>query len=1518
VTVYTYLRGVTADVYDNTDLIAPSAVISGTGINFSLLKHGIGNLMENVIPQNYMSLFQYEYTHVAYSQAGRPVFLTNPASDCGGSYQGGPWDESKFLIGTLNSNPDTVGMSYKPIGCTRPTDFLNHLGCALASTLSVANCAVQFPTVPGDSPGSGLTNCNLCAQGYGLILISGVRYGCVACPANCLTCAVGGATCTVCADGYLRTKSAANYVCTARTPTSVYNPVLQSEFTDASITPGTFNLNGGTGSYESISTVNVPSTGTVVLETSIDIPYSSSEAAKYDVHVYIGGNLVQVRTVPYQAGNPATYTMKIYAAVNNLAANANLEVKIVTAVAVSYSAGSSFKAGVQVYNTGANCMFSNAAGDCLVCNNNLGYYLSGTSCVAIPTGQYATSPGFAKNDQLANCANTPAVTACTGPSVGQATACANSYYLSSGVCLACNGNCATCVTSATNCLTCSSPPYLQSVGNTCVAACNTNQYLSSNTCYNCDASCLTCSAAGSTSCSTCAAGKYLSGGSCLTCDTNCLTCQTTATNCLTCGVTFPKLQPGSPNTCVASCNSNQFDNAGTCTNCDSSCLTCTTSGTTGCSSCAAGKYLTGSSSCLTCNGNCATCVTSATNCLTCSSPPYLQSVGNTCVAACNTNQYLSSNTCYNCDASCLTCSAAGSTSCSTCASGKYLNGGSCLSCDSTCLTCSGSATNCVTCGGSFPLYLPGSPNTCVASCNSNQFDNAGTCTNCDSSCLTCSGAGSLACTSCAASKYLTGSNSCAACDSSCLTCSGSASTQCLTCPPNFMLSGTNTCDSCDSTCLTCSGPASTQCLTCAAPRLFTSTSCGGPGCCHSCPIANCAECSADNVCSRCATNFSLASPTQCEAVVATTTTNSTSVAANSTSTGTTSSQAAAKVQVKASVNKVKWMLNLVFSSQIKFKDLAGKVVLDYDKTLFAIGFDCENVTGSGNSCSNPITFKDGVEVSEFSVTLHIKDAINLVEEKSTIDIQTVKVSEPVSYYIDSASSAQSIKQTFSGTKTVMQVSQGAALFSSSTSFSGFIKLTQSIEMAMYFNVNEPQNYQSFLTFFSQNIFSLAYNPLQTLFNEGCDLPRSFNDNGMSCSFFVNTGQNFLVFGILIAIKLAIFGGLKLSKKSPAMTKVFQFCDQMVSLNLLMMLVDALMFDYLVAAILTLRTTNLSSPSGIIDLIGSLGAIGFYVLEMTFVFFYCRAMHALKDQETAPTTLLSRHGSMENNALQIAKPSLTFTKISSEPGEKPSKSNPMDSSPKGQPGSTKPGSFLSRFKILHYIDEKNVEFLSGRYCILIDQSKTFLCTIILVAFHDYPFAQIGLIAACQTGVCLWYIFRRPYSTLKETIKSTSTESLLSLTMLACLLMTPQSSVLQAPADRYLYLGYPLIVLSSVLFITVLAFNAYETFHMVKEKIQNLRKDKKAEIVPLRSSQVASERIIPIDNLKDDPFYEPKGDLSPTTSQISTAGKSTKIRVSRELKLAVKSGLSPTFKPKKIGSHMINSIKIKKTPFSGHQV
>lgn len=157
-----------------------------------------------------------------------------------------------------------------------------------------------------------------------------------------------------------------------------------------------------------------------------------------------------------------------------------------------------------------------------------GFVLSGGQCVeSCPTGTFLDPKD---NVTCSNCSSTCGT--CAGSSTfcltcnnnqlasggSCVTSCPSNTLSSSGACVPCHPDCATCSGESFNqCSTC--PPDRPVLSNgRCLPTCSKTEFFdtASGSCKNCDSSCASCSAAGSQGCLSCAdSNSVLRGGSCV-------------------------------------------------------------------------------------------------------------------------------------------------------------------------------------------------------------------------------------------------------------------------------------------------------------------------------------------------------------------------------------------------------------------------------------------------------------------------------------------------------------------------------------------------------------------------------------------------------------------------------------------------------------------------------------------------------------------------------------------------------------------------------------------------------------------------------------------------------------------------------------------------------------------------------------------------------------------------------------------------------------------------------------------
>ncbi|EWS75690.1 zinc finger lsd1 subclass family protein (macronuclear) [Tetrahymena thermophila SB210] len=283
-----------------------------------------------------------------------------------------------------------------------------------------------------------------------------------------------------------------------------------------------------------------------------------------------------------------------------------------------------------------------------------------------------------------------------------------------------------------------------------------------------------------------------------------------------------------------------------------------------------------SNQCLQCNKICKTCIEKADKCLSCQDSLYYQQSINTCVKACDPNQYADKNNqCQPCNINCNTCNGGEFNNCQSCYPKKYLQSsintcdGQCYSnqyaddqtslctqCDTSCKTCQGKSSTCTSCNDGRYLKLP--ENQCVVKCDLGFYEDksTNTCQKCHSSCQGCNGGSNNNCTSCQSPNFLQqltgkcvndcGSNYygekstsiCTICHKSCKDCLGGTSNDCLSCNDGTFLQlpqkqcvvncdlgyygdpQINSCQKCNPNCKGCNGSQKNNCTSCQPPQFL--------------------------------------------------------------------------------------------------------------------------------------------------------------------------------------------------------------------------------------------------------------------------------------------------------------------------------------------------------------------------------------------------------------------------------------------------------------------------------------------------------------------------------------------------------------------------------------------------------------------------------------------------------------------------------------------------------------------------
>ena len=364
-------------------------------------------------------------------------------------------------------------------------------------------------------------------------------------------------------------------------------------------------------------------------------------------------------------------------------------------------------------------------------------------------------------------------------SQGVCSSCADGFYLSQGVCAACDISCSTCLDSSV------------------CSICNTAYFNGTNVnnahCQACSTGCSTCSDA--TICSACMSGYRINSLVCAACTANCATCS--VSSCLTCTSGAVLVATG----CYVCTDVGQQGSIG--------CISCLSAGgRIECTACASGYYLDPSTKV------CATCASKFSNSILCTFDYPLQCsddahatltsrfylVSGQCVANANRCKSMS-NTAGSCSLCyftategyyslaggiCNLCSVTGCKTytsicqCLSCNDGYQFINSQCNSCQTLhCNICQASVTACQTCAVTYGrlssaciLCQPANCDNCDGDssictvCSMGYFLNSGQCYSCQTNCLSCTS--NILCTSCSSTHYLQANGRCKTLPSNCL------------------------------------------------------------------------------------------------------------------------------------------------------------------------------------------------------------------------------------------------------------------------------------------------------------------------------------------------------------------------------------------------------------------------------------------------------------------------------------------------------------------------------------------------------------------------------------------------------------------------------------------------------------------------------------------------------------------------------------------------------------------------------
>ena len=157
----------------------------------------------------------------------------------------------------------------------------------------------------------------------------------------------------------------------------------------------------------------------------------------------------------------------------------------------------------------------------------------------------------------------------------------------------------------------------------------------------------------------------------------------------------------------------------------------------------------------------------------------------------------------------------------------------------------------------------------------------------------------------------------------------------------------------------------------------------------------------------------------------------------------------------------------------------------------------------------------------------------------------------------------------------VRASMGISLMSMSGSFSQLMKLTQYVELLVYFNVELPENLATFLQYFTEDVLGKLMNPVSDIGMPGCRSPKKFTENGTDCLILQNSGEIFIIFLFIVLTKLMI---ASLSPRFPFVKKL----SEKFNLGLFCMIFDSVAFELMRDSVLNIYMQTFGSIYALIN------------------------------------------------------------------------------------------------------------------------------------------------------------------------------------------------------------------------------------------------------------------------------------------------------------------------------------------------
>ncbi len=402
---------------------------------------------------------------------------------------------------------------------------------------------------------------------------------------------------------------------------------------------------------------------------------------------------------------------------------------------------------------------------------------------------------------------------------------------------------------------------------------------------------------------------------------------------------------------------------------------------------------------------------------------------------------------------------------------------------------------------------------------------------------------------------------------------------------------------------------------------------------------------------------------------------------------------------------------------------------------------------STTSLSSPLTSHQQ-SVNNEQVNLKISQSVVVEEDSRSIFILSSGVYpliDPIRHY-HHHSIDRAMNSTSTATGIIFRTTITISFITLSNSFAKLLRLAQYIEIIMLLNVKSPVNLSNFLSYFSQDIFGLLFNPFKKIESSPrCRLDHKLLEQLESCLFLVNTGDLFFFFCLLVALKAA-------SYRMKRCSNFFKTLDGLINLSWYCMVIDGIFFDLLLPATVNIYKRTTGDRAGFASFLFSVFVSFGMVCHCLLAFIHC--------------------------------------KYRDLPPSRPRLRSFFDSYMTYLPTSTDIGFFRDAA-----IDSK---LLIGKYYRLLNCLKMLLYLVPVVFLQSRPLYQVLSAASIALLYSLLLTFRlKVFKQKDDRVKEAVMSWLVAISMSLIVGLTEEAEAILSPALQYYCIGGSLIVLIALI-------------------------------------------------------------------------------------------------------------------------